>query len=231
MRQVKNGARHFSDRVRVLAEKTGQGHFANFSQLSLSEATGLVAILVPESIAPSAYRNQLGNENLDTDFSFVVFVLPQTSELIADNAGKSGSDQTALERSLYQTSRPQVDIVDRGVNLFETLNDLWRHFPGQIFECSGSFQVASCPVFVVRTETVISSALDVESCQIETGERHRFGLEKMISDLARHKLIQVLHWRNEKASNQLVNGLYLHQHFRVEETGTQKDWRFLLEIF
>jgi hypothetical protein len=73
VRQVKNGARHFSDRVRVLAEKTGQGHFANFSQLSLSEATGLIAILVPESIAPSAYRNQLGNENLDTNLSFVVF--------------------------------------------------------------------------------------------------------------------------------------------------------------
>jgi hypothetical protein len=54
VRQVENGARHLADRVGILAEKTGQSNFANFGQLSLSEAAGLIAVLVPETIAASA---------------------------------------------------------------------------------------------------------------------------------------------------------------------------------
>ena len=54
MRKVKDGTGDFSDGVGILANETSQRNFTDFGQLGLGEAAGLVAVLVPESVATSA---------------------------------------------------------------------------------------------------------------------------------------------------------------------------------
>ena len=94
VRQVEDGARQFADRVRILADDAREGHFADLGQLGLAEATRLVVVLVPEPVAAS-----------------------QSPELVTDDAAEGRTHHTALQRRLYQTASPQVDVIHRRVHL------------------------------------------------------------------------------------------------------------------
>ena len=207
MRQVEDGARHLADCVRVFADEASQRHLADFGQLGLAEATCLVVVFVPETIATA-----------------------QAAELVADDTGECGTDQTALQRRLHQATCPQVDVVNRGVHLFQTFNDLRCHLSAQIFKVNGTFQVARSAVFVVRTEAVISSALDVQRGQIESGERDVARLEQVIGHFAGDELVQVLHGSDKHSAQHFVDGLDLHQHLRVEESVAEGNVLLLLKV-
>ena len=225
-RQGTRGLRKLCGRSKT--ERVTSPMVSEFSQMRRASATLRIsanwASVKRPAWLPFSYQNRsqrLQNEPKNQIFyrRMKMINLPQTAELIANDASESRSYQTALERSFNQTTGPQINIVYGSVDLFEAFDNLGRHFSAKIFECGSSFQVASRPVFVVWSQSVIAAALDVESSQIETGERHSFGLEEMVGDLASHKLIQIFHRRNKEASSQFVDGLNFHKHFRVEESG------------
>ena len=74
---------------------------------------------------------------------------------------------------------------------------------------------------------MIATPLDVERGQIEAGEGHRTGFEQVVGDFAGDELVETLHGRDEHAAHDLVDGLELHEHLRVEEGLTQEDGRRL----
>lgn len=78
------------DEVRVVAEDAGDASLADLLELSGAEGRRLVAQFVPEAIAA-----------------------PHVAELGGDDAGESGAQQTARQRSLRHAARPQVDVVRR----------------------------------------------------------------------------------------------------------------------
>lgn len=86
-----------------------------------------------------------------------------------------------------------------------------------------SLEVTGHTVLVVRLETVVSTALDVESGKIQAGLRDGLFLKEMVGDFARHELILVFHGGGHEASHHLVDHVVLEKHVGVEETVTEAD--------
>lgn len=101
--------------------------------------------------------------------------------------------------------------------LLEAIDDCGGHFARQVFEVDGALEVAGSTILVVRTQTVVATALDVQRSQIEAREGNGSGLEQVVGNFSRYELIEAFHGRNEHAPHDLIDGLELHEHLRVEE--------------
>ncbi len=94
--------------------------------LTEGEGTGLVGVLVPESIAG-----------------------PQISKGFADDASENGSDHAASQGPLRHSGRPQVDVVGRVVNRSEMFQRVVGEGVSQVPPAVGFLQsAASFFVFV-----------------------------------------------------------------------------------
>ena len=100
----------------------GQRDLADLSQLRLSEPDERVAGLVPEPVA-----------------------LAQVPELDADHAGEGGADEAAVEGSLGEAAREEVDVVHVLVGPPQPLDHGRRYLPAEVAEVVGSRQVADGP--------------------------------------------------------------------------------------
>ena len=67
-------------------------------------------------------------------------------ELDADDAGKGGADESAVEGRLGEAAGEEVDVVDVLVGPPQPLDNRRRDLPPQVAKVVGPRQVADCPV-------------------------------------------------------------------------------------
>lgn len=191
---------HFDVAVHVFTNDLGQGILSYFGKLMISESNVRIVSFVPEAIALSGL-----------------------SELYGNDTSEGWSDEASLQRSLAHATREEINVVDGCVNSLHSRNNLGRHFPRKILESSGTFEIAQSSIIVVRWNSVISGAMNVQGYEIDTGVRNFVLLEEMIGDFAGDELIHGFHGSGYEASYHLVDHGLLVEHVRVEETVAKQD--------
>ena len=91
------------------------------------------------------------------------------------------------------------------IYLFEPFDDVITDFEAKILNGFGLFEVACDAILVVRSKTVIATSLDVECCQIETGEGNVLLFEQVVGNFSRHELVQIFHRSGHQSSHHLSN--------------------------
>lgn len=127
------------DVVAVITKDTRHFDFTDLAQLLNGEAAWPTTVLVPETITGS-----------------------KVGKLLADNAGKSGTDHGAGQRSLSHTSGPQVDIVGGLVVLFVAFDGLVVHDAVEFVEVADAFEAAEFSPFVVGRYTMFTTSLNIQ---------------------------------------------------------------------
>ena len=120
---IEDGLLDVSDDVAVFADDLGEGHLANFVELSLAEPGGGRVVLVPVSVA-----------------------LFQLLELDADDASKGRAHQRSLQRCLAQATGEQVDVINTPINLEPNIANLNNSTAQVLNQCRGIFRHFKLPV-------------------------------------------------------------------------------------
>ena len=180
MRLIEDGFLNVPDNVAIFAHHFGQSDLPQLGQLGFAESDRSVAALVPKSVA-----------------------LLQLLELNADDAGESGPHQSPLQRGFAQSAGEQIDVLDAVVHLSQSLDHVEADFFAQVLEGRGPVQFTSHAIFVVGPQSVIAASLDVESGQIEAGERNSLLFEQVIGDFAGDELILILHRSGDQSTHHL----------------------------
>ena len=172
--------RQLAGLVTVPTQEGRQPHAPDLPQLREAEAEARVPGLVPEPVA-----------------------LPQVVELDPQQAGEGGAHDGARQPRLDQQPGEQVDVVGVPVDLLQLGPQLGRHL-GQVREVGGPQEAAHLPVLVVAGQPVVTTSVDVESCEVETCEFLASDFKQMIGDLLRYLVVHLLHGRHDDAPHEAV---------------------------
>lgn len=80
-----------------------------------------------------------------------------SSELVAYNTGKCGSQNTSRQGSLTHASGEQINVINMSVNTSQYVYQVRRHFSRKVAKVPSSGHVAELPVEVVPPDSVITS--------------------------------------------------------------------------
>jgi len=180
MRQYpKSLSLHVLDTVPVITSDPGQARLPQLHQLFLSEWFWIRGRVVEEPVR-----------------------LLESLELVPKDTLKGGTDDASLNWSLADSTDEQINVVNMIVDFLEEMyNIVWNEtFQGIKIGCFSLIAEFSKPC--VSWQTMITTSLDVQSCQIQSEESLSF--EQTVCQLFRKKSIKCLPWLSGQANQQLV---------------------------
>lgn len=101
---------------------------------------------------------------------------------MAHDASEGGSHHATWARAFRHTGRPQVDVIHAGVEVRVSLKSVISEHPSEVLPRVGTLEAAEFAPGVVRRNTVIATALDIQRSQIGTESRSVF-LEEVVGQL------------------------------------------------